>query len=578
MKKTFYYFLLLAGTSSLYAQTFVGTTVEKKKPLLEKFTGIDCGACPGGDAEIQDLKTQYGDNLNVFAHHTFSETSVPNYEATFSGDIAAQSFNGSGSYPGGSVNRIQYEDWQQNAGGSAMLRSYWSGAVALEADVDAYVNVGAKLKYDVEFNKFIVDVEIYYTGEPAADQRLNVALVQDHILGPQVSGGAGDNYEHNHMLRDLLTGASGESLPNAEDGAFITKSYELVIPDAYGPVSVIPEDMEVVVYITEGQGNIANSNHAAPEPFVNYTLNPSIKDDGISVCGSEVEPILELTNYGTSNITDLEITYSINGIEDTYNWSGDIATFDIETITLPGIPFTSLTSNTFTAEITNTNNQGADDADYNNTVEMEFGQTEELNANSHLLLKLDGYGSDITWRIVDEDGAEHYTGGPYEDGNVDLISESFDLTEDKCYRFEIKDSEGNGLEGGQNNVGTYYPAGYFKFMSGSYVKQDTDFGNRDEQFFSIDVQTVSTAEIELNKIKIFPNPTSSSFHIEVGMQASGSIEYTLTDVLGKTVVVHIVDGQGGKNGILVDHDLPPGIYHLNVNYEGKSSYAKLVIQ
>ncbi len=578
MKKTFYYFLLFAGASSLYAQTFVGTTVEKKKPLLEKFTGINCGACPGGDNEIQSLKTQYGNDLNVFAHHTFSDNPTPDFEISYSGDIAATSFNGGGSYPGGSINRVQYEDWQQNPGGSAMLPSNWGDAIELEIDVDAYVNVAAKLRHDVEFNKFIVDVEIYYTGEPELDQRLNVALVQDHILGPQAGGGSGDDYEHNHMLRELLTGTWGEALPTAANGVFIEKSYELDLPDSYGPVSVIPENMEVVVFISGGQGVIANSNHAAPEPFVNYTLNPSIKEDGISVCGTEVEPIVELTNYGTDNITDLEITYSINGVEYTHNWSGDIATFDVATISLPAIPFTSLTSNTFIAEITNTNNQGADDADYNNTVEMEFGQSVELNANSHLLMKLDGFGSDITWRVVDEDGIEHYTGGPYADETIDIISESFNLTDDKCYRFEIKDAKGNGLEGGQNASGTYYPAGYYKFMSGSFTQQNTAFGSREEQFFNIDVQTVSTSEIELNKIKIFPNPTSSSFHIEVGMQASGSIEYTLTDVLGKIVVVHVVDGQGGKNGILVNHDLPTGVYYLNVYHEGKSSYAKLMIQ
>lgn len=580
MKKTFYYFLLFAGVSSLSAQTFVGTTVETKKPLLEKFTGINCGACPGGDNEIESLKLLYGDNLNVFAHHTF--TTQPGdieYVTPYSETIATTSFNGGGSYPGGSVNRVQYEDWQQNPGGSAMSASNWSDAIALQFNEDAYVNVAAKLKHDIEFNKFIVDVEIYYTGEPGADQRLHVALVQDHVLGPQAGGGAGDEYEHNHMLRDLLTGTWGETLPDAANGAFISKSYELEIPHAYGPVNVIPENMEVVVFISEGEGEIANSNHSAPIPFVNYSLNPSIKDDGVSVCGTEVEPMIEITNFGTEDLTDLEITYSINGVEYSHNWTGSLETFDVETISLPAIPFVSLQTNTFIAEITNTNNQGADDADYNNTVEITFGESEELNANSHLWLKLDGFGSDITWRIVDELGDEHYTGGPYEDGTIDVISESFDLSEDLCYRFEIRDAQGNGLEGGQNAQGTYYPAGYYKFASGDYVKQDTDFGNRDEQFFSIDLQTVSTSEIELNKLQIFPNPTSSSFRIELGMQATGTIQYTITDVLGKTVVVHTVDSQGGKNGITVDHGLPPGIYNLYVSYgEGLNSHAKLIVQ
>ena len=576
MKKTFYYFLLFAGASSLFAQTMVSTQVEKKKPLLEKFTGVNCGFCPDGDAIITSLQTQYGDDMTVFAHHTFG-AATPDYKIAFSDAIASQSI--ATGYPAGSVNRFEYPAWQQNAGGTAMGRSNWASAVAAEADKDAYVNVGAKFRHDVANNKFVIDVELYYTGDPEPDQRLNVALIQNHILGPQAGGNAGNNYEHNHMLRDLLTGQWGETLPTAANGELITKSYELAIPAAYGPVPVVAENMEIVVFVTEGQTVVANSVHVEPEPFLHHALNPAIEDNGISICGTEIEPTIELTNFGTEDLTEVEITYSINGTSYIHTWSGTLASLEAENILLPPVAFTSLASNTFTAEVTNTNNQGDDDSDDNNLIELVFGHSEQLNANSHLWLKLDGYGSQITWRVIDEDGTEHYTGGPYTDGNVDIISESFDLTDDKCYRFEIKDSQGNGLEGGQDATsGTYYPAGYYKFASGTFVKQETTFGSGDEQFFSINLATVGATEIELNKIKIFPNPSSASFEIEIGLQSAGEIAYSLTDVLGKTVVVHTVGGQGGKNGIVVDHGLPPGVYHLNVEYEGKNSYAKIIVQ
>lgn len=575
MKKTFYYFLLFIGASSLSAQTIVGTTVEQKKPLLEKFTGVNCGFCPDGDQIIQTLQTQYGDDVTVFAHHTFG-SATPDYLIAESDAIANQSI--ATGYPAGSVNRFEYPTWQQNPGGTAMGRSKWADAVALEIVKDAYVNIGSKLRHDVENNKFFIDVEAYYTGDPEPDQRLNVALVQNHILGPQAGGGSGDNYEHNHMLRSLITGQWGETLPTAAIGELITKSYEVDIPVAYGPVIVVPENMEIVVFITEGTQVVANSTHAEPEPFLHHAINPAIVDNGISVCGTDFEPIIELTNYGTSDLTDVEISYSINGAVYTYTWSGNLESLEVENISLPAVTYTSLPTNTFIAEITNTNNQGADDADGNNTVELVFGQSELLNANSHLLLKLDGYGSDITWEIIDEDGTEHYTGGPYIDGNIDLISESFDLTDDKCYQFNIYDASGNGLEGGQDTDGTYYPSGYFKFSSGAFVMQETAFGNKDEQFFAIDLQTVGATEIELSKIKIFPNPSSHTFEMDLGMQAIGDITYTLTDVLGKTVIIQTVGGQGGKNGIVVDHGLPPGVYHLNVVYDGGSSYAKLIVQ
>jgi len=549
--------------------------MELKKPLLEKFTGINCGFCPDGDVIIDNLHDQHGDDLIVFAHHTFGAAS-PNFTAEFSDSIALQA-KATG-YPAGSVNRFEYIPWQQNPGGTAVGRSNWGNAVGLEINKPAYVNIASKLKYDDINNKFFIDIEAYYTGVPIGDQRLNVALVQNHVLGPQSGGDAGDNYEHNHMLRELITGQWGEILPTAANGAFIEKSYEMAIPASYGPVTVVPEDMELVVFITEGTQDVANATRAEIEPYLHHEINPSIADNGISICGADIEPVIELMNFGTSNLTDVEITYTVNGVSYIHNWSGNLSSLEVEDVVLPAVPFGNFATNTFVAEITNTNNQGQDQDADNNLIELEFGQTEYLNANSHLLLKLDGFGSETEWRLIDEDGIVYYNGGPYADGTIDLISESFDLVDDKCYQFQIKDAGGNGLAGGQDDVGTYYPPGYFKFMSGTFVKQETTFGTQVGQFFSINQSTVGTSEIELNKIKIFPNPTNSSFEIELGMQSTGAIEYSITDVLGKVVVIHVVDGQGGKNGIVVDHGLPPGIYSLNVEYEGKFNHAKLIVQ
>lgn len=560
------------------AQSLVGTTVEQKTPLLEKFTGVNCGYCPEGSEIIDDLVEQYGDNITVFAHHTFGAM-TNDYEIPFSDSIAEQS-KATG-YPAGSINRFEYTNWQQNPGGTAMGRGSWASAVQIEATKESYVNIGSRLRHDDINNKFYIDVELYYTGDPIGDQMLNVGLVQNHVLGPQAGSDEGDNnnYDHKHMLRELFTGQWGELLDDAAIGELITWSHEFTIPAAYGSVSVVPENMEVVAFVTEGTQVVANSTHAKVLPYLHYALNPAIEDRDVTICGDIISPVIDLTNFGTTDLTDVEITYILNGVTYTHDWSGDLASYETEEVILPPVTFASMATNTFSVEVTNTNNLGADDDAGNNSFEFDFGPSEELNANSHLKLKLDGYGSDITWRIIDGDGVEYYTGGPYADGVIDLIDESFNLSDDKCYTFEIKDAEGNGLDGGQDTDGTYYPAGYYKFMSGTYTLQETSFGNRTNQFFTIDVETVGTTEIELNKIKIFPNPSSHSFEIDLGIHSTHDITYSLTDILGKTVVIHTVEGgQGGKNGIIVDHDLPPGIYHLNVMYDGLSSYAKVIIQ
>ncbi|MGB0869525.1 MAG: Omp28-related outer membrane protein [Flavobacteriales bacterium] len=578
MKKTLYYFLFLAGSTAMFAQTFVGTTVEKKKPLLEKFTGTNCGACPGGDNVIDGLKTTHGDDINVFAHHTFNTAPDDFFNVPLSEAIAAQSM--ATGYPAGSVNRIVFphSGWSQNAGGSAMSSSNWGNAILEEIDKDAYVNIGAKLRHDVEYNKFFIDVEVYYTGNPATtDQRLNVVLVQNKVLGPQAGGGAGDNYEHNHMVREFVTGQWGEMLMETVSGKFIEKTYEVEIPDTYGKVPAIAENMEVVVFITEGQTTVANSTHALPDPFVNYSLNADIKKDGGSACGTEYTPSIKLTNYGTETLTSIEFEYTLNGITDEHTWTGSLNSLDNEVIDLPSITYTSLPTNNFTAEIISTNG-GTDEAPYNNSFELEFDQSVETSSNTYLEIKLDGLGSQIEWEIVDEDKTVHYSGGPYADETIDIVQEWFSLSDDKCYSFEITDKGGNGLVGGQNASGTYYPAGYYKLQGTNLNRNRTTFGESDYQFFSIDMNSVSVNEFEIHQLEISPNPNTTNFVFNVALQSAGEIKYSVTNVLGSKVRGQVFGGTSGKNGITVDHNLEPGIYYLMVEAEGKISKGKFVVQ
>ena len=60
--------LLLTLIFSFYfahSQTFVSTTPENKKVILEEYTGIHCGACPGGHFQSQTLYNANPGNLFV---------------------------------------------------------------------------------------------------------------------------------------------------------------------------------------------------------------------------------------------------------------------------------------------------------------------------------------------------------------------------------------------------------------------------------------------------------------------------------------------------------------------------------
>ena len=139
------------------------------------------------------------------------------FNTGFGAAIAGQS--GLSGYPAGTVNRHQFTMTQ--GGGTAMSRGDWGSASTQLLSQVSPVNVGLQASIDMATNTLTVDVEVYYTGAQSlliSSNMLNIAIVQNGILGPQ-SGGATYNptaidpatglYTHQHMLRHMLTGQWG---------------------------------------------------------------------------------------------------------------------------------------------------------------------------------------------------------------------------------------------------------------------------------------------------------------------------------------------------------------------------------
>ena len=202
------------------AQTIVSTTPENKNIILEEFTGISCGYCPDGHSIGQALHNNFPNDIFLINIHTGSYATPQgpgtDFNTIFGAAIAGQS--GLTGYPAGTVNRNQFAMTQ--GGGTAMSRGDWGSASTQLLAQPSPANVGLLANIDMATNILTVEVEVYYTtngfGVAAPfSNKLNIAVVQHNILGPQ-SGGSTYNpsaidpatglYTHQHMLRHMLTG------------------------------------------------------------------------------------------------------------------------------------------------------------------------------------------------------------------------------------------------------------------------------------------------------------------------------------------------------------------------------------
>jgi hypothetical protein len=239
--------------------------------VLEDFTGVRCGYCPDGHVKAKAIKDQYPDKFIIMAVHAGGyaapATGWANFTTPFGNTLVSQAKVAG--YPAGTINRMKAADLgatPQVSGGYAMSRNYWAGAAEAAMQLPAPLNIGAKATFNPASRLLTVRVDLYYTEEVGGNNYINVAILQDKLYSKQ-SGGTPDanNYEQNHVLRDLITGQWGQKSSITNQGAKVSKIYTYTVPTDYnglgveGGGAVDIDNLKVVVFVCTAGTNILNA-------------------------------------------------------------------------------------------------------------------------------------------------------------------------------------------------------------------------------------------------------------------------------------------------------------------------------
>jgi len=355
MKKIFTLTLIFTTIAS-YSQTFVSTTPENKNVVLEEFTGISCTYCPDGHRIANDIYNNNPTDVVLINIHTggYASPQGPgtDFNTMFGSAIAAQS-NLSG-YPAGTVNRRVFAGLGQN-GGTAMSRGNWQSASSQILNEPSYVNVAAQANLDISTRQLSVTVEAFYTGSsPVNINKLNVALIQNNVEGPQTGASynptailPNGNYNHQHMLRHMLTGQWGDDITNTSTGSFFTNTYTYTIPNDLNGVAFDLFNLEVAVFLTETQQNVVTGNMA----YMNLVVPPGINlvdlvaSSNMSIpssyCDNNLTPEITVTNNTTVPVDTFAVSYTLNNnapvTQNVYSslQPGSTTTISFNSITVP---------------------------------------------------------------------------------------------------------------------------------------------------------------------------------------------------------------------------------------------------
>jgi PKD repeat protein len=298
---------------NVQAQQWVSTSPQKKKAVLEFFTGHQALWEPAGHKISDSLELVYPGNFYTIMIHagSFATFKAPNYTTSVGTTIHDNA--GVSGYPTGSINRRDNPH--------AIFRHLWSPKADTVVNENSPVNVYVKSTINSVTRILKTEVEVYYTANgPGGSNKLTVALLQNGVLGPQkVTSGLGytpsrqidsNTYRHLHMLRMHITsGAWGETLDTVVAGKYYKKTYYTSLPASINGVDLNIDSLEVVAFVSQNNTNIltahgSNSAVIKPAPKCSEFRNIFFTKNGSNFI------------FATSGPTSVPAPYTVK-----YNWT-----------------------------------------------------------------------------------------------------------------------------------------------------------------------------------------------------------------------------------------------------------------
>jgi len=223
--------------------------------LLEEITGKGCTNCPKGSREIENLLTQYPNNLvavsihsGFFANPEFFPLGQYDFR-TEEGEFLYTYLGPNEGYPAGIVDRTP------RTGHMQLGLQQWASAINNDIQIPPAVDLAITREYDPATRKLIVTVDGIGKENITADLRISVMLIESGIIDfqddqehtPHIDS----MYVHNHVLRGMMTPAAGESFATSiSTGEVFTREYSITLKDEF-----VPENMDIVAFVSAANGS-----------------------------------------------------------------------------------------------------------------------------------------------------------------------------------------------------------------------------------------------------------------------------------------------------------------------------------
>jgi hypothetical protein len=224
--------------------------------LLEDLTGVRCPNCPAASAEIERLAADpiLGQRFVALGIHGNNLTKPIDNESKydFRNDFAIEleeyhkPFLGK---PSALINRVYFENEDYIP---SFKITNWESYIIKELERPQEVEILHEINYDESSRTLGLDLSIVPLSTIDSDIKISVFITESHIIDAQErQGEIIEDYEHNHVLRHMLTAYNGDPLSSSLiEGEIVKKNYSFTLPiDENGLWN--DDNVEIIVAITK---------------------------------------------------------------------------------------------------------------------------------------------------------------------------------------------------------------------------------------------------------------------------------------------------------------------------------------
>lgn len=225
------------GDLSVINDTTYTTTVptaDDAKVLVEEYTGVTCVNCPKGAAILSTLSDKYPGRIIIAGMHEGKQSEpipdVSKYDFRLPKvlDLLNSYFSEKPNKPMAVINRNKFNDlyfidW-----------TTWTGRIEDVLKQKSKINLEATILFDTSSREATIRVKVVYTQKIETRQNISLYITESKLIDAQENETTIiKDYEHNHVLRDMITPISGITIlpdnPIKEPGRVYERTFKYII-------------------------------------------------------------------------------------------------------------------------------------------------------------------------------------------------------------------------------------------------------------------------------------------------------------------------------------------------------------